>query len=178
MTIRAQTYPQRVAVMAGVIVSALVFAWENALRIRARKFIDAEGVKHYEIYGPLFFASTTLFLTKFDPESDPEEVIIDFAESRIMDQSAIETINKLAEKYQRAGKVIHLRHLSADCRRLVKRAERICDVRVLEDPEYYVAVDNYRAVLSRAIGADTVSLDDASVQALNRVGKVVERAAT
>jgi SulP family sulfate permease len=167
-----------VAVMAGVVVSALVFAWENALRIRARKFMDADGIKHYEIYGPLFFASTTLFLTKFDPESDPDEVIIDFAESRIMDQSAIEAINKLAEKYQRAGKLIHLRHLSADCRRLVERAERICDVRVLEDPDYYVAVDNYREVLSRAIGTDATSLDHASVQALARVGKVIERAAT
>ena len=131
------------AVIAGVVVSALVFAWENALRIRARKHIDDHGIKHYEIYGPLFFGSTTLFLTKFTIDEDPNEVIIDFAESRIMDQSAIETINKLAERYQVAGKTLHLRHLSNDCIRLIKRADKICDINVLEDPDYFVAIDNY-----------------------------------
>ena len=132
-----------VAVLAGVIVSALVFAWENALRIRARKHIDEYGHKHYEIYGPLFFGSTTLFLSKFDVSDDPKEVIIDFEESRIMDQSAIEAINKLAEKYQKVGKNLHLRHLSPDCVHLIKKAEKICEVNVLEDPEYFVAIDNY-----------------------------------
>ncbi len=132
-----------IAVLTGVVVSALVFAWENALRIRARKHIDQHGIKHYEIYGPLFFGSTTLFLTKFTIDEDPAEVIIDFAESRIMDQSAIETINKLAERYQVAGKTLHLRHLSSDCIRLIKRADKICDVNVLEDPDYFVAIDNY-----------------------------------
>ena len=132
-----------IAVIAGVVVSALVFAWENALRIRARKHVDDHGIKHYEIYGPLFFGSTTLFLTKFTIDEDPNEVIIDFAESRIMDQSAIETINKLAERYQVAGKTLHLRHLSSDCIRLIKRADKICDINVLEDPDYFVAIDNY-----------------------------------
>lgn len=132
-----------IAVIAGVVVSALVFAWENALRIRARKHVDEHGIKHYEIYGPLFFGSTTLFLTKFTIDEDPNEVIIDFAESRIMDQSAIETINKLAERYQVAGKTLHLRHLSSDCIRLIKRADKICDINVLEDPDYFVAIDNY-----------------------------------
>jgi SulP family sulfate permease len=131
-----------IAVLAGVVVSALVFAWESALRIRARKYTDDDGVKHYELYGPLFFGSTTLFNSKFDVAEDPEEVIIDFAESRIVDQSAIEAINKLAERYQAAGKTLHLRHLSADCIRLIRRAEKICDVNVLEDPGYYVAVDS------------------------------------
>lgn len=131
-----------IAVLCGVIVSALVFAWENALRIRARKFIDDHGVKHYEIYGPLFFGSTTLFNSKFDVAGDPDEVIIDFAESRIVDQSAIEAINKLAERYQAASKRLRLRHLSPDCTRLIRRAERICDVDVLEDPEYFVVVDD------------------------------------
>ena len=132
-----------IAVLSGVVVSALVFAWENALRIRARKHIDEHGIKHYEIYGPLFFGSTTLFLTKFTIDEDPAEVVIDFAESRIMDQSAIETINKLAERYQLANKTVHLRHLSSDCIRLIKRADKICDVNVLEDPDYFVAIDNY-----------------------------------
>ena len=144
-----------VAVLSGVVVSALVFAWENALRIRSRKRIDEHGVKHYEIFGPLFFGSTTLFLSKFDVASDPDEVIVDFEESRIADQSAIEAINKLAEKYQKAGKTLHLRHLSADCTRLIRRAEKICDINVLEDPDYYVAIDNYRQALRQAREEDS-----------------------
>ena len=137
-------YDLAIAVICGVIISALIFAWENALRIRARKLIDEHGIKHYQIYGPLFFASTTLFLEKFDVQNDPQEVIVDFEESRIMDQSAIETINKLAEMYERAGKSIHLLHLSKDCVRLIKKAEKICVVNVLEDPDYFVSIDNYR----------------------------------
>ncbi|MEN8118041.1 MAG: SulP family inorganic anion transporter [Bacteroidota bacterium] len=133
-----------IAVLAGVIVSALVFAWENAIRIRARKKVDEHGIKHYEIYGPLFFGSTALFQSKFDIQNDPEEVIVDFKESRIMDQSAIEAVNKLAERYQKAGKTIHLRHLSKDSIKLIKKAEKICDVNVVEDPNYYVAIDNYK----------------------------------
>ena len=132
-----------IAVFAGVIVAALVFSWENALRIRARKFVDDHGIKHYEIFGPLFFGSTTLFTSKFEINEDPEEVIIDFKESKIMDQSAIEAINKLDERYLKAGKKIHLRHLSQDCVALIKRADKICDVNVLEDPDYFVAIDNY-----------------------------------
>jgi sulfate permease, SulP family len=136
-----------IAVLAGIIISALVFAWENALRIRARKTIDEHGIKHYEIYGPLFFASSKMFLDKFDLQDDPKEVIIDFAESRIMDQSAIEAINKITEKYLAEGKTIHLRHLSSDCRKLIKKAEKICDVNVLEDPDYFIAIDNYNKEL-------------------------------
>ncbi|SEH05239.1 Bicarbonate transporter BicA [Candidatus Venteria ishoeyi] len=132
-----------VAVLAGIIVSALVFAWENALRIRARKHVDEHGIKHYEIYGPLFFASIRPFLDKFEINEDPKEVIIDFKESRIMDQSAIEAINKITEKYLSEGKTIHLRHLSTDCRKLIKKAEKICEVNVLEDPDYFIAIDNY-----------------------------------
>jgi sulfate permease, SulP family len=144
VTVLTVIFDLAIAVIAGVIVSALVFAWENALRIRARKYVDEHGIKHYEIFGPLFFGSTTLFMTKFDVANDPEEVIIDFAESRIMDQSAIEAINRLDEKYMKAGKKIHLRHLSQDCVHLIKRAEKICDVNVLEDPDYFVAIDSYR----------------------------------
>ncbi|CCH50313.1 SulP family inorganic anion transporter [Pseudodesulfovibrio piezophilus] len=137
-------YDLAIAVICGVIISALIFAWENALRIRARKMVDEHGIKHYQIYGPLFFASTALFMSKFDVSDDPDEVIIDFQESRIMDQSAIETINKLTEMYHRSGKTIHLWHLSKDCVRLIKKAEKICVVNVLEDPDYFVGIDDYR----------------------------------
>jgi SulP family sulfate permease len=136
-----------IAVLAGVIVSSLVFSWENAKRIRARKFVDEHGVKHYEIYGPLFFGCVELFNSKFDVANDPKEIIIDFKESRIMDQSAIECINKLSEKYIKNGKSVHLRHLSKDCIKLIKRADKICDVNLLEDPDYFVAIDNYRTLL-------------------------------
>lgn len=129
------------AVIIGVIISALVFAWDNAKRIRARKHIDDEGIKHYEIYGPLFFGSTSVFNNKFDVQNDPEEVIIDFAESRVVDMSAIEALNKLTERYQKAGKTIHLRHLSPDCRKLLQNAEKIIDVNVLEDPTYKLVTD-------------------------------------
>ena len=135
-----------IAVLAGVIVSSLVFSWENAKRIRARKFVDEHGVKHYEIYGPLFFGCVELFNSKFDVVNDPKEIIIDFKESRIMDQSAIECINKLSEKYIKNGKSVHLRHLSKDCIKLIKRADKICDVNLLEDPDYFVAIDNYRTL--------------------------------
>jgi SulP family sulfate permease len=136
-----------VAVLAGIIISALVFAWQNALRIRARKRIDEHGIKHYEIYGPLFFGSTKLFLEKFDVKNDPKEVIIDFKESKIMDQSAIEAINKITQRYLALGKNIHLMHLSKDCRALIKKAEKICVVNVLEDPDYFVSIDNYNKEL-------------------------------
>ncbi|ALU26574.1 SulP family inorganic anion transporter [Myroides odoratimimus] len=120
------------AVLIGVIVSALVFAWESAKRIRARKYIDKNGIKHYEIYGPLFFGSTTIFLEKFDIENDPDQIIIDFKESRITDMSAIETINKLTEKYAKANKQVHLKHLSLSCRRLIKNAQGVVDISILD----------------------------------------------
>ena len=129
------------AVIIGVILAALVFAWDNAKRIRARKYIDDNGAKHYEIYGPLFFGSVAVFSEKFDVQSDPEEVIIDFAESRVVDMSAIEALNKLTERYHQSGKKIHLKHLSADCRKLLADAEAIIDVNVLEDPTYKLVVD-------------------------------------
>jgi SulP family sulfate permease len=149
VTVLTVIFDLAIAVFAGVIVSALVFAWENSLLIRARKNIDKHGIKHYEIYGPLFFGSIELFNSKFDVKEDPKEVVIDFAESRVADQSAIDTLNKLAERYQKRGKMIHLRHLSADCVKLIKRAEKICDVNVLEDPDYFVAIDNYRQAIDK-----------------------------
>lgn len=129
------------AVLIGVIISALVFAWESAKRIRSRKYIDENGVKHYEIYGPLFFGSTTTFGEKFDVANDPNEVIIDFRESKIMDMSAIEAVNKITERYAKVNKIIHLRHLSSSCRQLLHNADAVIDVNILEDPTYKVAVD-------------------------------------
>lgn len=126
------------AVLIGVIISALVFAWESAKRIRARKRIDENGVKHYELYGPLFFGSTTAFTDKFDVDNDPEEVVIDFADSKITDMSAIDAVNKITDRYLKQGKKVHLKHLSADCRRLLHNAETIIDVNIIEDPSYKV----------------------------------------
>jgi SulP family sulfate permease len=129
------------AVLIGVIISALVFAWESAKRIRARKYIDENGVKHYEIYGPLFFGSTTTFAEKFDVANDPDEVIIDFKESKIMDMSAIDVLNKITERYANVNKTIRLRHLSPNCRQLLQNAGAVIDVNILEDPTYKVAVE-------------------------------------
>ena len=129
------------AVIIGVIIAALVFSWDNAKRIRARKHIDENGAKHYEIYGPLFFGSIAVFNEKFDIQGDPKEVIIDFAESRVVDMSAIEALNKLTERYKKAGKNIRLKHLSRDCSILLKNAEKIIDVNVLEDPTYKLVSD-------------------------------------
>lgn len=126
------------AVLIGVIISALVFAWESAKRIRARKYIDANGVKHYELFGPLFFGSTTAFTEKFDAQNDPNEIIIDFAESRITDMSAIDAVNKITERYASFGKKVHLKHLSPDCITLLQNAEAIIDVNIMEDPNYKV----------------------------------------
>jgi len=129
------------AVIAGVVIAALGFAWDNAVRIRARKRIDEQGVKFYEIYGPLFFGSVAAFNEKFDIAGDPKEVVIDFAESRVVDMSAIEALNKVTERYAKSGKKIHLKHLSKDCRRLIKNAESLIEVNIIEDPTYKVVVD-------------------------------------
>lgn len=129
------------AVIVGVIISALVFAWESAKRIRAKKYIDENGVKHYEVFGPLFFGSTTAFTEKFDILNDPNEVIIDFKESRINDMSAIDCVNKLTDRYVKAGKILHLRHLSDDCRQLLRNADTVIEVNIMEDPTYKVAID-------------------------------------
>jgi SulP family sulfate permease len=143
VTVLTVMFDLAVAVIAGVIVSALVFAWENALRIRARKHIDEKGVKHYEIFGPLFFSSVQMFTSKFDVENDPDEIIIDFKESRVADHSGIEAINQLAQKYEKSGKKICLFHLSPDCRKLIDKAEKLIRVDIKEDPEYTVVVQGF-----------------------------------
>ncbi|MGI9550289.1 MAG: SulP family inorganic anion transporter [Aurantibacter sp.] len=142
--ITAITHNLAVAVLLGVVISALAYSWENAKRIRARKHIDEKGVKHYEIYGPLFFGSTTLFTEKFDVQNDPGEVIIDFKESRVADMSGIEALNRITGRYAKAGKKVHLRHLSKDCMQLLENAEDIIEVNVLEDPTYKVVVDKVK----------------------------------
>lgn len=129
------------AVLIGVVISALVFAWESAKRIRAKKYIDDNGVKYYEIYGPLFFGSTTAFADKFDVLNDPDEVVIDLKESKVADMSAIEALNKITEKYHKAGKRLRLRHLSEDCRRLLQNAAGVIEVNIIEDPTYNVMPD-------------------------------------
>ncbi len=129
------------AVLIGVVIAALVFAWENAKRIRARKFIDENGVKHYQVYGPLFFGSVAAFQEKFDVHEDPDEVIIDFKESRVVDMSGIEALDRITEKYRKAGKKLQLKYLSPDCRKLLKNAESIIDVNIIEDPSYKVVTN-------------------------------------
>jgi SulP family sulfate permease len=131
-----------VAVVAGVIISALVFAWKNATMIRARKRIQPNGSKTYEIWGPLFFGSIQNFNSKFDPKNDPEKVEIDFVESRVSDHSAIEAISNLVAKYKEEGKTIHLKRLSEDCKILLYKSSPIFKDVILEaidDPRYHLA---------------------------------------
>lgn len=139
--ITAITHNLAIAVLLGVILAALAYAWENAKRIRARKFVDDQGVKQYEIYGPLFFGSVKAFSEKFDISNDPETIVIDFQESRIADMSAIEAVNVLTQRYAKQGKTVHLKHLSLDSRKLLKNAEAIIDVNIMEDPTYRVMID-------------------------------------
>lgn len=126
------------AVLIGVIISALVFSWDNAKRIRARKSFDEAGNKIYEIYGPLFFGSTAAFIEKFDAEGDPENIIIDFKESRVVDMSAIEALKKVIEKYKSENKEVILKHLSQDCIKLLENANGFIEVNIQEDPTYNV----------------------------------------
>ena len=133
-----------IAVIAGVIVSALVFAWENAKRIRARKRFKEDGTKVYEIWGPLFFGSISAFNSKFDIKNDPDTVEIDFVEARISDHSAIEAIFALVEKYKAADKKITLKHLSEDCKVLLYKASPIFKDIIIEDiddPRYHLAAN-------------------------------------
>jgi len=133
-----------IAVLAGVIVSALVFSWENAKRIRARKRIKEDGTKVYEIWGPLFFGSISAFNEKFDVKNDPDHVEIDFVEARVSDHSAIEAIFALVEKYQAEGKSIILKHLSEDCKELLYKSSPIFTgiiEEAIDDPRYHLAAN-------------------------------------
>ena len=140
------------AVILGVILSALVFAWDHAKKIRVQKYVNDGGNTVYELIGPIFFASIHNFQELFQPREDAEDVIIDFQRSRVADHSALEAIDQLAERYERAGKRLHLVHLSPECRLLLKKAGDLVEVNVLEDPVYSVAagltaaeVDAYEA---------------------------------
>jgi SulP family sulfate permease len=130
-----------IAVVVGVIVSALVFAWEHAKHININTYDDQQGSRVHELNGPLFFGSVKNFLELFTPEEEPDDVIIEFQNSRVADHSAIEAIDTLAERYIKAGKTLHLRHLSEECRQLLKKAGSLVEVNVLEDPRYHVADD-------------------------------------
>lgn len=133
-----------VAVFVGVIVSALVFAWEHAKHISIKIREDQNGWKVYQLDGPLFFGSAAEFLELFDAQSDPEDVIVDFQYSRVCDHSALDAIDTLAERYGSAGKRLHLRHLSNDCKKLLHKAGDLVEVNSIEDPFYKVAVDKVK----------------------------------
>jgi len=138
-----------IAVIAGVIVSALVFSWENAKRIRARKRVREDGTKVYEIWGPLFFGSIQAFNDKFDVVGDPKQVEIDFIESKVSDHSGVEAIKNLVEKYEKVGKSVTLKHLSPDCDAiLIKANPHFKDIieTAVDDPRYYVVTDQVEPI--------------------------------
>lgn len=133
-----------IAVFVGVIISALVFAWNSAKRIRARKSLKDDGTKVYEIWGPLFFGSVTTFNSKFDPKNDPEKIEIDFMESRVQDHSGVEALRNIGNKYLDLGKQIKLTHLSPECKELLIRNNPEFDTIIessIEDPRYHIATD-------------------------------------
>ena len=142
VTIVTVAYDLAIAVVVGVIVSALAYAWNNASRIHAvtRESTTDEGAKVYEIRGPLFFGSSDGFAEIFEVETDPDLVIVDFKESRVVDQSALQAIEALAARYEAAGKQIRLRHLSRDCHKLLNKAGHLI-VDSDDDPDYELAVD-------------------------------------
>lgn len=130
-----------IAVVVGVIMASLVFAWNSAKNIYTKKKLNQQGEKEYLLHGSLFFGSTTQFKTLFDYQSDPKEVIIDFNFSRVCDHSAIDAIKSVADEYIKLGKNLHLRHLSEECRKLLGKAGNLVEINVLEDPDYHIAMD-------------------------------------
>ncbi|WP_100643784.1 SulP family inorganic anion transporter [Alteromonas facilis] len=130
-----------IAVVVGVIVSALVFAWKHATHIIAKTHTDKDGWKVYELDGPLFFGSVSYFKDLFDPKNDPQDVVIDFNNSRIWDSSGIDALDGLADKYEQYGKKLHIRHISSECRGLLVKANKYVEMNVNEDPRYKVATD-------------------------------------
>ncbi|MBD3825070.1 MAG: SulP family inorganic anion transporter [Epsilonproteobacteria bacterium] len=127
------------AVISGVIISALVFAWKHA-KIYAKSYFEADGTKVYELEGPLFFGSATTFADNFDPQNDPVKVVIDFKNTRVMDSSGVEAIDAITKKYEDAGKHLLLRHLSKDCKAILKQAGPHCSYE-MDDPTYKVAIN-------------------------------------
>ncbi|MGE9293493.1 SulP family inorganic anion transporter [Ruficoccus sp. ZRK36] len=129
------------AVVIGVIISALVFAWRHATHLGAEVYANEKGARVYQLHGPLFFASVASFKELFKPHEDPDEVIVDFYFTRVYDQSGLEAINTLTEKYQSLGKRLHLTHLSPECRKLLDKAGDSVEVNLSEDPQYHVATE-------------------------------------
>ena len=140
VTVVTVFYDLATAVVVGVIASALRFAWDHARRIEAKVDTEEDGARIYRISGPLFFGSATGFVDLFDPENDPDDVIIDFADSRVTDQSALSAIETIAAMYEEQGKTIRLRHLSRDCYRLLSRTGLLFD-KSDDDPDYGVATN-------------------------------------
>jgi len=140
VTVVTVMYDLATAVVVGVIVSALTYAWNNATRIHAKRYDTPEGARVYQIQGPLFFGSSEGFAELFEPKDDPAVVIVDFADSRVVDQSALTAIEAVAEKYEAAGKSLQLRHLSHDCHQLLSKAGQLI-VDSDDDPDYEIATD-------------------------------------
>lgn len=136
-------YDLALAVLVGVIVSALVYAWKSAHKIWVSVWHNKEdGRKVYKLHGPLFFGSISAFRDLLDPKNDEEDdIVIDFADSRVWDHSALEAIDAMAEKYKKAGKTLHIVHLSPDCALLLQNARDVVEINVIEDPHYGVLVD-------------------------------------
>ncbi|WP_448566804.1 SulP family inorganic anion transporter [Thalassotalea ganghwensis] len=130
-----------VAVIVGVIVSALVFAWEHAKHVQVVRTTNEKGSTVYEVNGPLFFGSVSSFLEQFDISNDNDDVVVEFKNSRVADHSAIEAIDTLAERYLAKGKTLHLKHLSNECLQLLEKAGDLVEVNVIEDPDYHIATD-------------------------------------
>ena len=131
-----------IAVVVGVIISALVFAWNHAKEVRVEKRENRYGSHYYTVHGPLFFGSTASFSEHFTPRDDNNDVIIDFADSRVCDHSGIEAIDSLAMRYKRNGRTLHLIHLSPECKKLLKKAGDMVELNVVEDPKYFVATES------------------------------------
>ena len=136
------------AVILGVVVSALVFAWQHATHLAVDTKFDEHGSKIYQLHGPLYFASATSFKEMFDVREDPDDVVVDFYYTRVYDQSGLEAINSLADKYEDCGKRLHLTHLSDECRQMLDRAGDLVDVSVSEVPQFHLATDR----LGRDVG--------------------------
>ncbi len=141
VTIVTVEHDLALAVLVGIVISALIFAWEKGKRISANTKLE-DGMKIYELDGPLFFGSVASFKELFDVQDDPKEIVIDFARSHVNDHSAIEAINTITEKYRSLGKLLHLKHLSLDCFKLLKNADELIEVNIMEDPKYHIADDN------------------------------------
>ena len=150
------------AVILGVIVSALVFTWQHATHLGADIKHNEFGSKIYQLHGPLYFASVSSFKEMFNPATDPDDVVVDFYYTRVYDQSGLEAINSIAEKYTALGKRLHLTHLSAECQRLLEKAGEFVEVNVSQDPHYHVATDR----LSWKAQKETSQIDSTSHESL------------